>query len=86
MDASWWWLRSPGNNDNNAANVNTDGSLNENGNNVNNENGVRPALSDQPVVRFKAERTRARIKEPNSFRKENIQVMAEHTCHTFTLA
>ena len=24
----WWWLRSPGNNQNNAANVNNDGSLN----------------------------------------------------------
>lgn len=35
----WWWLRSPGNNQNNAANVN------ENGNNVNNDNNaVRPAL------------------------------------------
>jgi hypothetical protein len=41
----WWWLRSPGNNDNNAANVNNDGNVNDNGNNVNNENGgVRPAL------------------------------------------
>jgi hypothetical protein len=41
---SWWWLRSPGNNQNNAAEVNSDGSLNTNGNNVNNENGVRPDL------------------------------------------
>ncbi|MBR0172310.1 MAG: hypothetical protein IJQ21_05920 [Lachnospiraceae bacterium] len=39
-----WWLRSPGNNDNNAANVNNDGFVNNNGNNVNNDNGVRPAL------------------------------------------
>ncbi|MDR0221675.1 MAG: DUF6273 domain-containing protein [Lachnospiraceae bacterium] len=41
--ASWWWLRSPGNNSNNAANVNNDGDINVNGNNVNNDNGVRPA-------------------------------------------
>jgi hypothetical protein len=42
--AHWWWLRSPGNNASNAANVNTDGSVNTNGNNVNNDtNGVRPA-------------------------------------------
>jgi hypothetical protein len=41
----WWWLRSPGNNANNAANVNNDGNVNDNGNNVNNDNGgVRPAL------------------------------------------
>jgi len=41
----WWWLRSPGNNSNNAANVNNDGSVNDNGNNVDNTNGaVRPAL------------------------------------------
>jgi len=41
----WWWLRSPGNNSNNAANVNSDGNVNINGNNVNNESGgVRPAL------------------------------------------
>jgi len=40
-----WWLRSPGNNQNNASNVNTDGALNLNGNNVNNgNNAVRPAL------------------------------------------
>lgn len=40
-----WWLRSPGNNSNNAANVNNDGSVNYNGNNVNNDNnGIRPAL------------------------------------------
>jgi hypothetical protein len=43
---AWWWLRSPGNNSNNAANVNDDGNLNVNGNNANNEEGgVRPALS-----------------------------------------
>ena len=44
--ASWWWLRSPGNNTNNACNVNNDGNINLNGNNVNNTSGgVRPALS-----------------------------------------
>ena len=51
--ASWWWLRSPGNNTNNAANVNTDGTLNVNGNNnVNNTSGgVRPALPQPPFAR-----------------------------------
>ena len=46
MDCScWWWLRSPGNYQNNAANVNNDGNVNNNGNNVNNDNNaVRPAL------------------------------------------
>lgn len=40
-----WWLRSPGNNSNNAAEVNNNGWVNRNGNNVNNNNdGVRPAL------------------------------------------
>ena len=39
------WLRSPGNNTNNAANVNNNGNVNTNGNNVNNNNlAVRPAL------------------------------------------
>lgn len=33
-----WWLRSPGNNTNNAANVNNNGYVNNNGNNVNNNN------------------------------------------------
>lgn len=40
-----WWLRSPGNNTNNAANVNSNGYVNNNGNNVNNNNdGVRADL------------------------------------------
>jgi hypothetical protein len=42
-----WWLRSPGNNSNNAAIVNNDGNVNVNGNNVDNVNtngGLRPAL------------------------------------------
>lgn len=39
----FWWLRSPGNNDNNAAVVDGDGFVNNNGNNINNEFGVRPA-------------------------------------------
>ena len=42
--AFFWWLRSPGNNDNNAAIVNGDGNVNVGGNNVNNKYGVRPAL------------------------------------------
>jgi hypothetical protein len=40
-----WWLRSPGDNDNNAANVNNDGEVNGGGgnnNNVDNERAVRP--------------------------------------------
>ena len=55
----WWWLRSPGNNDNNAANVNNDGAVNYNGNNVNNDNnGVRPALLpiDQKITAGAASR------------------------------
>lgn len=41
----YWWLRSPGNNSNNAANVNNNGYVNRNGNNVNNNNNaVRPDL------------------------------------------
>ncbi len=41
----FWWLRSPGNNSNNAAMVWPDGSVNDNGNNVDNTNvAVRPAL------------------------------------------
>ena len=46
MDFScWWWLRSPGNNQNNAANVNNDGGVGSNGSRVNRDNyGVRPAL------------------------------------------
>ena len=42
--SSWWWLRSPGNAGSRAANVNNDGWLNRDGNNVNNSTGgVRPA-------------------------------------------
>ena len=45
----WWWLRSPGNNSNNAACVRPDGGVNDNGNNVNNDNvGVRPDSSQKP--------------------------------------
>ena len=40
-----WWLRSPGNNQNNATNVDSDGSPDNN--NVNNDNNcVRPAFPD----------------------------------------
>jgi hypothetical protein len=54
--ASWWWLRSPGNNSNNAANVNDDGNVNINGNNVNNDSGgVRPALPHPHLARNLAE-------------------------------
>lgn len=49
-----WWLRSPGNNTNNAANVNNNGYVNNNGNNVNNNNnGVRADLRwPWPVTAF----------------------------------
>ncbi|MCL2455256.1 MAG: hypothetical protein FWD18_08175 [Micrococcales bacterium] len=44
--SAWWWLRSPGNAPANVANVNTDGNLNDNGNNnsvgVAAVGGVRP--------------------------------------------
>ena len=51
MGLVWWWLRSPGNNSKNAADVNSDGSVNENGNNVNNENGaVRPAFLPRSIA------------------------------------
>lgn len=39
-----WWLRSPGNNADNAGVVNTDGNVNANGDNVDNPNAVRPDL------------------------------------------
>ena len=63
----WWWLRSPGNNSNNAANVNNDGSVNYNGNNVNNDNDcVRPAslpsARSLPYVRWPV----SGVKESNS--------------------
>ena len=46
----FWWLRSPGNNDNNAAYVNVNGNVNNNGNNVNNNKyGVRPASPYRPM-------------------------------------
>ena len=41
----WWWLRSPGYDSHNAANVSSGGSVNESGRNVNIDNSaVRPAL------------------------------------------
>lgn len=47
------WLRSPGNNTNNACNVNYDGQVNSNNNNVNNSWGVRVDLkSIWPVMLF----------------------------------
>jgi len=42
---SWWWLRSPGDNQSHAAVVYSDGSLSPIGHDVNIENGVRPALN-----------------------------------------
>ena len=62
-----WWLRSPGNNTNNAANVNNDGNVNNNGNNVNNDdNGVRPALHPSSVVRLQVRRACTGVREPYS--------------------
>ena len=66
---TWWWLRSPGNNDDNAANVNNDGNLNMNGNHVSNaEGGVRPALPYCLIfVRKFGESVRGKVKESDSF-------------------
>jgi hypothetical protein len=45
----YFWLRSPGHDDDYAANVNNDGNVN--GNNVNNDNiGVRPDLLSWPEM------------------------------------
>ena len=46
---SYWWLRSPGDDDNYAAYVNGNGNVNDNGNNVNNSLGVRPAWPHCPM-------------------------------------
>ena len=46
----YWWLRSPGDDSNNAAYVNGNGNVNDNGNNVNeNQFGVRPAWPHRPM-------------------------------------
>lgn len=47
LSATNWWLRSPRNNANNVANVNTDGTVNNN--NRTNTNGVRPDLPRLPL-------------------------------------
>jgi len=63
---NWWWLRSQGDNPNNAAIVNNDGSVNSNGNNVNNDNGVRPALAlIARSLKPMREDQRTRTKEPD---------------------
>ncbi|MDL2238421.1 hypothetical protein LJC56_11465 [Christensenellaceae bacterium OttesenSCG-928-K19] len=59
-------MRSPGNNNNNAAVVNNNGSVNATGNNVNNDNGIRPDLPQQPETRIHAGAVRAGAKEPHS--------------------
>lgn len=44
-EKTWWWLRSLGDNDHRAANVNTDGSVRDSGGSVDREyGGVRPAI------------------------------------------
>ena len=72
----WWWLRSPGNNQNNAANVNNDGDVNENGNNVNNDNNaVRPALLSyglKLLCRYTKPVPRAKESDSLSNFRENI--------------
>ncbi|MCL2633010.1 MAG: DUF6273 domain-containing protein [Oscillospiraceae bacterium] len=41
----WWWVRSPGNATNNAANINNNGFIDVSGDHVDNNNGgIRPAL------------------------------------------
>ena len=45
-----WWLRSPGNNNNNAALVNNDGNVNAPGNNVNNNLAIRLDLPRLPEM------------------------------------
>jgi hypothetical protein len=67
----YWWLRSPGNNDNNAANVNNNGNVNYNGNNVNNNEGVRPALPYRLKCVEGSARLRIRTKEFCSFLPED---------------
>lgn len=44
-DFCWWWLRSPGDNSNYAAGVNSDGSVNRSGHSINDDSdAVRPAM------------------------------------------
>ena len=78
----WWWLRSPGNNQNNAANVNNDGSVNYNGNNVNNDNdAVRPALlSLCQKLMYRYTKPVLRAKESNS-----LSIYRENICRRDTL-
>ena len=68
-----WWLRSPGNNDNNAACVNGgSGNVNDNGNNVNKEFGVRPALPGCPKCMEGSMRQCIRAKESGSFSQSDL--------------
>jgi len=60
-----WWLRSPGNNTNNAANVSY-GGVNPDGNTVNNNYAIRPDLPRLPETRMQAHTVRAGAKEPYS--------------------
>ncbi len=83
----WWWLRSPGNNQNNAANVNNDGDVNENGNNVNNSNNaVRPALLSYGLKpRCAFTRSVPRAKESDSlpiFGKTYVGGVSNANCFT----
>ena len=65
------WLRSPGNNDNNAANVNNNGNVNDNGNNVNNDNNsARPDLLPKPEINSKRNWSARGAKEPFPVRKD----------------
>jgi len=61
------WLRSPGNNSNNAANVNNNDNVNRNGNNVNNNNNAaRPDLHQSARNRCHGTTVSADAKEPYS--------------------
>ncbi len=83
----WWWLRSPGNNSNNAADVNNDGSVNDNGNNVNNDNNaVRPAslpTARNPTVSTEVCARGQRNRIPSRFHRENTCRQKELTLLAF---
>lgn len=77
-----WWLRSPGNNQNNAANVNNDGNVNRNGNNVNNDNdAIRPDLNRPSGLQRQpgGRRPRPRFKG-TLFRSEGFATLRKNTC------
>ena len=75
---SYWWLRSPGNNDNNAYNVNNNGNVNDN-NNVNNDNNAaRADLLPKPEINSKRNWSAQEAKEPPPVRKDEKRGGAGH--------